>query len=171
MSPAALLDALLQAGLGALLVHGGLRKQRRFVQWWQALAQYRVLPAALRPLIAHGMPLLEIALGAGLALPLFDDAAALAASALFGMFALAVAGNWAAGVARFDCGCQFGSRRSHAAVVLLRALALALLAGASLALPDAHALLALVAAAAAVLALLIGLAWRELRLLPRLQEQ
>ncbi|MDB5970924.1 MAG: Methylamine utilization protein MauE [Hydrocarboniphaga sp.] len=163
-----ILNAVLQAALGALLLGSGLAKRRAFVAWWQALGMYRALPLRMKPLIAQVIPAAEIALGTLLVLPLFDAFAALLAAALFALFALVVAINWALGVSRFDCGCQFGSRRSHARVILARAVALSVLSGASMLLPATAPLEAGVCAVTALLIALIALSWRQLAATPRL---
>ncbi len=161
-------NAALQAALGSLLLGSGLAKRREFVAWWQALGRYRALPPRLKPYVAQAVPGVEILLGALLVLPLFDASAALLAAALFAVFAAAVAINWAMGVTRFDCGCQFGSRRSHARVILARAAALSALNLASMLMPASSPIAAGLCAAAALLIVLIALSWRQLAATPRL---
>jgi uncharacterized membrane protein YphA (DoxX/SURF4 family) len=161
-------NAVLQAFLGSLLLWSGLAKRREFIAWWQALGMYRALPARLKPFTAQAVPAAEILLGALLVLPLFDAFAALLATALFAMFAIVVAINWAMGVTRFDCGCQFGSRRSHARVILARAAGLSALSFASALLPPTSPLAAGVCAVSALLMVLIALSWRQLAATPRL---
>jgi hypothetical protein len=62
------------------------------------------VPAALRPAIARGLPLLEVAIGVFLAAGLWPVAMAGIAACLLAGFAFAVAWNVAHG-RRFDCGC------------------------------------------------------------------
>jgi hypothetical protein len=163
-----LFNAALHAGLGALLLYAGIAKRRHYVRWWQALGHYKVLPAALKRPLAETLPWLEIGLGIWLCLPLASAASSLAALLLFLGFALAVGANWAAGVHRFDCGCQFGAPREHASLVLVRALALAAVAGLGNVLPSVPPVAALLAGLATGLALLLWGSWRQLGRLPRL---
>lgn len=161
-------NAAVQAFLGTLLLWSGRAKRREFIAWWQALGMYRALPARLKPFTAQALPAAEMLLGALLLLPLLDAYAALLAAVLFAVFAAAVAINWAMGVTRFDCGCQFGSRRSHARVILARAAGLSLLSLASALLPATPTLAAVVSAITALLIVLIALSWRQLAATPRL---
>lgn len=160
-----LLTALTSTAIGCGLLLSGHSKQRHFVRWWQLLDHYRLLPAALKPLVARGLPVLEMALGAGLLLPWLSPLAAAACVPLFLLFALAISVNWASGLSRFDCGCFFGShkRAPHAAYLLVRALFLAELATALALLPAAPLAVQLGSLALVAIAALLWLAWQTLR--------
>lgn len=129
----ALADLLLSLVLltyGVWLMQAGWSKQHRYwLRWHQALAHYRLLPATLRPMLARTIPSAEVGLGLALCLPWTDRIALPAVAGLMLLFAVALAGNLALGVTRFDCGCTPGDRRPHAGWLLVRALLLAALAG------------------------------------------
>lgn len=170
MSGAAVLElatgfAIVAAKLmgGAWLLHSGLAKQNHWLEWWRALDGYRLLPQTLKRPIARSLPMVEIALGAALWMPWLDRWAALLAAALFAAFAVAIAGNLAAGITRFDCGCHFGRRPPHAGWLLLRALALAVTAAALAVVPDGGWATRVATSIAIALLILIAMAWKNLQ--------
>jgi hypothetical protein len=70
-----------------------------------ALAAYRLLPQGLLDVAARGIPLLEIALGAGLLVPATRSVALVGVALLMLVYALAIGINLARGRSYIDCGC------------------------------------------------------------------
>jgi hypothetical protein len=70
-----------------------------------ALAAYRLLPQGLLDVAARGIPLLEIALGAGLLVPATRSVALVGVALLMLGYALAIGINLARGRSYIDCGC------------------------------------------------------------------
>lgn len=70
-----------------------------------ALAAYRLLPQGLLDVAARGIPLLEIALGAGLLVPATRSLALVGVALLMLGYALAIGINLARGRSYIDCGC------------------------------------------------------------------
>ncbi|MBI4570714.1 MAG: DoxX family membrane protein [Chloroflexi bacterium] len=119
---------LLRLVLGGLLVFAGAAKLAGRASFREAVAEYQVLPAALQPLFATALPLLEVTLGVLLLLGLGTTVAAAIAVPLFLSFTIAIGVNVARG-RHFDCHC-FGAARSDEIgwPALLRAAALAVAA-------------------------------------------
>ncbi len=70
-----------------------------------ALAAYRLLPQSLLDVAARGIPLLEIALGAGILVPATRSVALVGVALLMTGYALAIGINLARGRSYIDCGC------------------------------------------------------------------
>ena len=70
----------------------------------EKIAEYGLVPAPMRPAVARGLPLIEVAVGVCLAAGLWPAAMGWIAACLLAGFAFAVAWNVAHG-RRFDCGC------------------------------------------------------------------
>jgi hypothetical protein len=70
-----------------------------------ALAAYRLLPQSLLDVAARGIPLLEIALGAGMLVPATRSIALVGVALLMIGYALAIGINLARGRSYIDCGC------------------------------------------------------------------
>lgn len=98
---------LLRLVLGGLLLIAGASKLTDRPAFYEAVADYDVLPSALARPFAFVMPLLEVTLGVLLLLGLFTVPAAALALPLFGSFSVAIGLNMLRG-RHFDCHC-FGS--------------------------------------------------------------
>lgn len=70
-----------------------------------ALAAYRLLPQSLLDVAARGIPVLEIALGAGMLVPATRSIALVGVALLMIGYALAIGVNLARGRSYIDCGC------------------------------------------------------------------
>ena len=73
----------------------------------RAVRAYDLLPESLVPVVAHGQPFLEIALGVLLLLGIAVRESAAASAVLVVVFMLAVTSAWARGL-QIDCGCFGG---------------------------------------------------------------
>lgn len=120
------LATLTTAVLFAAAAIGKLRKPATFTATLQA---YRVVPAALAPMLALALPALELLVALALLLRAPRSAAALTAAALLLLYASAIALNLLRGRRDLDCGCAgFGRRRAIAPWMLTRNALLAALA-------------------------------------------
>jgi hypothetical protein len=89
---------------------GKLRAPARFAE---TLREYRLLPGwAVLP-TSRALPVMEILVAAGLAIPLGKPWPALGAAGLLLLFAAAMAANLARGRGTIDCGCAMGAGRVH----------------------------------------------------------
>lgn len=70
-----------------------------------ALAAYRILPGSVLDIAARGVPLLEIALGAGMLIPFTRSPALIGVATLMLAYAGAIALNLLRGRSYIDCGC------------------------------------------------------------------
>jgi uncharacterized membrane protein YphA (DoxX/SURF4 family) len=111
---------------GAIWLVAGIAKASDFDAFHAQVVGYDVLPHALTSWAAYGLPLLEIALGAYLAIGLLVRPAAWLSAGLLAVFVAAQAQAWARGLV-IDCGC-FGTLDRHrvGAATIARDLALAL---------------------------------------------
>jgi uncharacterized membrane protein YphA (DoxX/SURF4 family) len=73
----------------------------------RAVRAYRLLPEAVVPAAAFGLPVVEIAVGLALLAGVWVRTSALLASLLLAVYVAAIASVWARGLS-IDCGC-FGS--------------------------------------------------------------
>jgi hypothetical protein len=105
-------------------------KARAPREFFAALGNYRVLPAALVPVVAGAVMLAEAAVLAGLlATPLPVAPFALLAALLLLAYAMGMAVNLGRGRTTIDCGCHgFSGRQQIAGWMVLRNLGLATLA-------------------------------------------
>jgi uncharacterized membrane protein YphA (DoxX/SURF4 family) len=93
---------LLRLGLGGLFVYAGVIKLLDPRAFARAMAQFDLAPEPLLPLLAVGLPLLEVLAGAGLILEIRGSLATIAG--LLGMFLLAL--GYAVWMEMdIDCGC------------------------------------------------------------------
>lgn len=143
--------------LGLVFLTAAFAKMRDMARFRETVAQYRLLPVGLVGAGAAALPVAEGAVGAGLLLGL--RAALLAAAALLGLFAAAVAVNVRRGRTHIDCGCGGAAGRQPISRALVRHdLILAALALAALAAPGpAEGLLRLGGLAAGGLFFLINM--------------
>jgi uncharacterized membrane protein YphA (DoxX/SURF4 family) len=92
---------------GAIWLVAGFAKASDFTSFENQVRGYDMLPSALVPWVAHGLPLLEIALGAYLVAGLLVRPAAWLSIGLLGILIAAQTQAWARGLT-IDCGC-FGA--------------------------------------------------------------
>jgi hypothetical protein len=105
---------------------GKLRDRSRFAA---VLDSYEILPAGLIGAASRTLPIVELAVAAGLAVPATRVAAATLAGVLLLGYAAGIAVNLARGRYDLDCGCEaFGRRHTIAGWMLVRNLLLAVLA-------------------------------------------
>lgn len=93
------------AALSIVLLFGALQKMRDPVVFAGAVENYRLLPEALVPLAARGLPLLELAAGLLLLFPETCLLGGYLALTLLAVVTAAVAINLLRGNASIDCGC------------------------------------------------------------------
>lgn len=127
-----LLHAVAVAALGVLWGHAAAVKLRDRDRLEGVVAGYRLMPEALVPAVARGLPAIELAVAAGLVAGATRDIAALASAVLLAVYASAVAINLARGRRAIDCGCGGRPRPIHPWLVgrngVLAAVSAALLA-------------------------------------------
>ncbi|MEP6388987.1 MAG: MauE/DoxX family redox-associated membrane protein [Halioglobus sp.] len=121
-------------GLSILFLAAGLQKLRLRDSFEQVLSGYQLLPAATLALASRVIPLVELALAAGLAYPDTRAVAAIGAALLLCLYATSIWINLKRGNIGLDCGCQLGESKqtiSYALVyrnALLASVALLLIA-------------------------------------------
>lgn len=114
----------------SLFASAAAHKTRRFGEFAESFAAYRVVPARWAGVAAHAVPILEVAVCAALLLPAEHARGTLAASGLLIAYAAAIALNLARGRRELDCGCAApGRRRPIAAWMVWRNLTLAFILG------------------------------------------
>ena len=119
---------LIDLGGAVLLAGAALHKFRRLDEFAASFAAYRVMSASWAGRSAWAVPVAELAIAAGLAAAGLHRTASLAAAALLGAYAGAIALNLARGRRELDCGCApAGRRRPIGAWMIWRNLALAAL--------------------------------------------
>jgi uncharacterized membrane protein YphA (DoxX/SURF4 family) len=94
----------LRWALAVVFVIAGLPKLGNPKSFAEKIAEYGLVPAAVRPALARGLPLVEVAVGVCLAAGIWPTAMGWLACFLLAGFAFAVGWNVAHG-RRFDCGC------------------------------------------------------------------
>jgi len=105
----------LTAALTLALVFG-LGAVSKFAAWAElegVVANFRVLPRALVPLVARLLPPVEVLLAIGVLIPATRAAAALGMAVLLVVFAAAIALNVARGRTGIDCGCFRSSLKQN----------------------------------------------------------
>ncbi len=90
--------------LGGVWVVAGLLKLPDPAAAERAVRAYQLAPEALVPLLAFGLPVLEVAVGVLLLAGAFVRPAAVVSALLLAGFTAAVASAWARGLS-IDCGC------------------------------------------------------------------
>jgi uncharacterized membrane protein YphA (DoxX/SURF4 family) len=90
--------------LGGVFVVAGVLKVPDPSAAVRAVRAYQLLPEALVPPVAFGLPVLEIAVGLALLAGVFVRTAAIASAVLLIVFVAAVGSAWARGL-QIDCGC------------------------------------------------------------------
>lgn len=128
---------------GLLFAAAGLHKARHRTQFAGILRDYRLLPAALTPLLSPALAMVELLLATlwltSLAWPTLRAGVALCSALLLAVYGLAMAVNLLRGRRHIDCGCGFrtaavggradsGARQLLSGWLLLRNLLLIVLA-------------------------------------------
>jgi len=118
---------ILTLSLAALWIAAGLHKLGDLEAFERSLEAYDIAPRAMLPLLGRFLPILELALAAGLAAtPARPAAAALGALLLLG-YGAAIAFNLHRGRRDLDCGCMgFGTRSQISPTLVWRNAILAL---------------------------------------------
>ncbi|HZF45634.1 MAG TPA: MauE/DoxX family redox-associated membrane protein [Sphingomonadaceae bacterium] len=111
--PGTVFAAALHCGTAFLLVSAAIPKLRNPLAFTGVVANYRILPHALSTPFARLLPFVEIALAAGLLLPMTSGWAALASALLLLVFALAMEINIFRGRTAIDCGCRGDEMRQR----------------------------------------------------------
>jgi hypothetical protein len=114
----------LAATLAILLMFGAWQKLRDPVIFGAAVENYRLLPGALVPTVAIGLPLLEAAAGAMLLPPETAAVGSVIALSVLCLTTTAVAINLFRGRREIDCGCGGLSHQPLSWTLVLRNLAL-----------------------------------------------
>jgi uncharacterized membrane protein len=107
-------DALisLRVLLALVFLSAGAGKLRHREVLEGVIANYRVLPRALVPLLSHTLAPVELLIGIALLVPAAaTPVAEIAAALLLGVFALAMGINLRRGRSHIDCGCFRGTLR------------------------------------------------------------
>ena len=91
--------------LGATMLYAGIIKLTEPGQALRAVQAYRILPPSIDDIVAYGLPLLEMAVGALLLLGLSTKTAAWVTGGLMVVFVAGVASAWIRGLS-IDCGCS-----------------------------------------------------------------
>jgi Methylamine utilisation protein MauE len=105
------LGVLIVIAFAALYAQAAWHKLRAPGEFAAVLEAYALLPRSAAPAVARLLPLAELAVAVGLVVPGSSQAAALVASALLLLYALAMAINLARGRHELDCGCLGPYRR------------------------------------------------------------
>ena len=113
-------------GVGLVFLTAGLAKLRSRRMFPGVVANYRLLPEAMVPPVAWGLPFIELATGLGLVAG--SRTAALPAIAMLLVFAAAMAINIGRGRSHIDCGCGRSElRQPLSRTLVIRNIALAAL--------------------------------------------
>ena len=151
--------AMIVLSLAALWIAAGLHKLADLAAFARSLEAYDIAPRALLPLLARSLPILELALAAGLLIAPTRPAAGLAGALLLMGYGAAIALNLRRGRRDLDCGCMGSGTRSQISSALVWRNAIAAVASLSAGLPHAERALSwmdtlTIVAGAAVIALL-----------------
>jgi uncharacterized membrane protein YphA (DoxX/SURF4 family) len=93
--------------LGGVWLVAGVLKLPDPAENVRAVRAYRLLPESVVPLVGHGLPILEVLLGACLVLGLVTRVAAVVSAALLVAFVVGIGSAWARGLS-IECGCFGG---------------------------------------------------------------
>lgn len=100
-----LLPLVISTALALLFFMAARHKMRDLLRFQAQLAAYQMVPPSLLTTFARILPWLEMSLVFMLLIPFTRTPAAIAAAALLGVYALAMAGNLLRGRKQIDCGC------------------------------------------------------------------
>ncbi len=101
------LGILARLVVGGVWVVAGVLKLPDPTESVRAVRNYRLLPEWVVPTVGHGLPILEILLGACLLVGVFTRAAAVVSVLLFLAFLVGISSAWIRGLS-IDCGCFGG---------------------------------------------------------------
>lgn len=104
----AAIGTIARVAIGLMFVTAGVGKLRSRGEFVGVVANYRILPDILVPMVAHSLPIVEIVVGVALIAGLATAWAVGIAVALLLGFAVAMAINLARGRTAIDCGCNLG---------------------------------------------------------------
>jgi len=93
--------------LGGVFLVAGLLKLPEPAANVRAVRAYRLLPESVVAVVGHGLPILEILLGACLILGLVTRVAAVVSAVLLTAFVVGIGSAWARGLS-IECGCFGG---------------------------------------------------------------
>jgi uncharacterized membrane protein YphA (DoxX/SURF4 family) len=99
--------------VGGVWVVAGYLKLPDPAEGVRAVRAYRLLPESVVPVVGHGLPVLEIAVGLCLLLGVLTRPAALLSALMLAAFVVGIASAWARGL-QIECGC-FGGGTDPAA--------------------------------------------------------
>lgn len=102
---------IIALGLGLLFLAAGLQKLRARESFQQVLLGYQLLPVAVLSLASRVIPVVELALAAGLVYADTRAVAAIASAMLLYLYALSIWINLKRGNIGLDCGCQLGESK------------------------------------------------------------
>lgn len=105
MSLAGTLQLWISLSLAALFALSALPKLTRPAAFMDSLGSYRFLPGFLMPACAILVPVVELAVAAGLCFPSTRPIALAAAAAMLAVYCVAVGAAWWLGAGGEDCGC------------------------------------------------------------------
>ncbi len=123
------ITVFLRSFLILLFVAAALPKLRHDEEFFGVVRNFRLMPEAMARPFAAGLPWVELALAAGLAVPATASASAAGLGALLVLFGFAIAVNVARGRTGIDCGCfRNGMKQPLSWLLVVRNASLALLA-------------------------------------------
>jgi len=99
--------------VGGVWVVAGFLKLPDPAESVRAVRAYRLLPETVVPLVGHGLPVLEILVGACLILGLLTRPVAALSVVMLAAFIVGIASAWARGL-QIDCGCFGGGANPRA---------------------------------------------------------
>jgi hypothetical protein len=105
------LSVLIAVAFAALFAQAAWHKLRGPGEFAAVLEAYALLPRSAVPVFARLLPVAEVTLALGLCVPRYTRAAAIGASALLLVYALAMGVNLTRGRYQLDCGCLGPLRR------------------------------------------------------------
>jgi len=92
--------------LSYLFIVAGWQKISSIDHFRQVLIDYRIAPESWSPLLARGLPMLELGAGLALLVPPMRDPALVVLIALLTIYSAAIALNLVRGRSGIDCGCS-----------------------------------------------------------------
>lgn len=99
---------IIAIGISLLFLAAGLQKLRLRESFYQVLLGYQLLPEALVGLASRVIPMVELAVAAGLIYAESRVTAAIASAMLLTLYAFSIWINLRRGNVGLDCGCQLG---------------------------------------------------------------
>ncbi len=136
-----LVSTFLRSFLALLFATAAVSKLMHREEFFGVVRNFRLTPEWLAAPIAAALPFVELAVAAGLLIPMLAPHAALAAAGLLAVFGIAIGVNVWRGRTAIDCGClRNGMKQPLSWLLVARNAALALFAlGAAWAAPMARA--------------------------------